>query len=53
MYLWAKYPNSCSKMQKQAEKGHIYFKDGIALNQDGSIYDKRNGMPEFSKKVSQ
>lgn len=30
---------------------HVHFKDGTALNRDGSVHDKINGRPNPSNKV--
>ena len=32
-------------------KPHIHFKNGTSMNNDGSVHDKRNGIPQLSNKV--
>ena len=33
------------------QKPHIHFKDGTALNIDGTIHDAKNGIPSLSNEV--
>ena len=32
---------------------HVHFKDGTALNQDGSVHDAHNGIPKLSNEVKE
>ena len=35
----------------QGGKPHVHFKDGTALNNDGTVHKKKNGIPRPSNKA--
>ena len=32
-------------------KPHVRFKDGTSMNNDGTVHDKKNGIPNLTKDV--
>ena len=39
------------KPHQQGQQNHVHFKDGTAMNQDGTIHDRHRGIPNPSNEV--
>ncbi len=47
-------PNEVDRVDKAHSKNgqdHVHFKDGTALNKDGTIHDEGHGTPKLTKKI--
>ena len=49
-------PNEVDRVDKPHVEGkqpHVHFKDGTALNQDGTVHDVHKGTPNLSNKTKE
>jgi hypothetical protein len=44
--------NTVDKPHVPGQKPHVHFKDGTAMNNDGTVHDAHNGTPDPSNKTS-